>query len=67
MPVVIVHGLYDRRSTADVPKNFIRYRVFTIDQAEPRTIAQFGRTSYEAMKNDLADFFDQHQIEKASW
>ena len=67
MPVVIVHGLYGSSDNwlTVAKKLSSSYRVFTIDQRNHGRSPNSDEHSYEAIKNDLADFFDQHQIEKA--
>jgi len=66
-PLVIVHGLYGSSDNwLTVGKKLSsRYKVYMIDQRNHGRSPNSEVHSYEAMKDDLAAFFDQHQIEKA--
>ncbi len=67
-PLVIIHGLY---GSSDNWVNMGRrlaenYTVYMIDQRNHGRSPFAGEHTYNAMRDDLADFFKQHQIEKAS-
>lgn len=66
-PIVIVHGLYGSSDNwLTVGKKLsTRFKVYMIDQRNHGRSPNSEEHSYEALKNDLADFFDQHKIEKA--
>ena len=66
-PIVIVHGLYGSSDNwLTVAKNFSsNYKVYLIDQRNHGRSPNSDEQSYEAMKNDLSEFFDAHKIEKA--
>jgi pimeloyl-ACP methyl ester carboxylesterase len=66
-PIVIVHGLYGSSDNwLTVGKKLgAAYKVFMIDQRNHGRSPNSDEHSYEAMKTDLADFFDQQNIEKA--
>jgi len=66
-PIVIVHGLYGSSDNwLTVGKKLgAQFKVYMIDQRNHGRSPNSVEHSYEALKNDLADFFDQHQIEKA--
>lgn len=66
-PLVIVHGLYGSSDNwLTVGKKLgVAYKVFMIDQRNHGRSPNSDEHSYEAMKRDLADFFDQQNIEKA--
>ncbi len=66
-PVVIVHGLYGSSDNwlTVAKKLSTDYHVFMIDQRNHGRSPNSKEHSYEAMKNDLADFFNQQKIEKA--
>src|SRR5450759_2892470 len=66
-PVVIVHGLYGSSDNwlTVAKKLSSEYQVFMIDQRNHGRSPNSEEHSYEAMKNDLAEFFDQQAIEKA--
>jgi esterase len=66
-PFVIVHGLYGSSDNwLTVGKKLsARYKVYMIDQRNHGRSPNSDEHSYEALKNDLAKFFDQHKIEKA--
>jgi len=66
-PVVIVHGLYGSSDNwLTIGKKLAsEYKVFMIDQRNHGRSPNSSEHTYELMKNDLADFFDQQGIEKA--
>lgn len=66
-PIVIVHGLYGSSDNwlTVAKKLSSRYKVYMIDQRNHGRSPNSEEHSYEAMKNDLAEFFDQQKIEKA--
>ena len=66
-PVVIVHGLYGSSDNwLTVAKKLSSYyKVYMIDQRNHGRSPNSDEHSYEAMKNDLAEFFDQQKIGKA--
>jgi len=66
-PLVIVHGLYGSSDNwLTVGKKLSsRFKVYMIDQRNHGRSPNSEEFNYEVMKNDLADFFDQHTIEKA--
>ncbi len=66
-PVVIIHGLYGSSDNwlSVAKKLSSRYHVYLIDQRNHGRSPNSEEHSYEAMKNDLAEFFDQQKIEKA--
>ena len=67
IPFVIIHGLYGSSDNwLTVAKKLSSgYQVFMIDQRNHGRSPNSGDHSYEALKNDLAEFFEQHQIKKA--
>jgi pimeloyl-ACP methyl ester carboxylesterase len=66
-PIVIVHGLYGSSDNwLTVGKKLsTRYKVYMLDQRNHGRSPSSDDHSYEALKEDLADFFEQHQIKKA--
>ena len=66
-PLVIVHGLYGSSDNwLTVGKKLsARFKVYMIDQRNHGRSPNSDEHSYEALKNDLAEFFDEHKIEKA--
>jgi pimeloyl-ACP methyl ester carboxylesterase len=66
-PLVIVHGLYGSSDNwLTVGKKLSsQFKVFMIDQRNHGRSPNSAEHGYEDLKNDLADFFDQHAIEKA--
>ena len=66
-PLVIVHGLYGSSDNwLTVGKKLsAKYKVYMIDQRNHGRSPNSDEHSYEAMKYDLAEFFDQQNIEKA--
>ena len=66
-PIVIVHGLYGSSDNwlTVAKKLSADYQVFSIDQRNHGRSPNSEEHSYEAMKNDLAEFFEQQKIEKA--
>ena len=66
-PLVIVHGLYgslDNWLTVG-KKLSAQFKVYMIDQRNHGRSPNSEEHNYEVLKNDLAEFFDQHKIEKA--
>lgn len=66
-PVVIIHGLYGSSDNwlTVAKKLSTGYQVFLIDQRNHGRSPNSEEHSYESMKNDLAEFFDQQKIGKA--
>lgn len=66
-PIVIVHGLYGSSDNwLTVGKKLAgHYKVYMVDQRNHGRSPNSEVHDYESMKNDLAEFFDQHSIEKA--
>lgn len=66
-PLVIVHGLYGSSDNwlTVAKKLSAGYQVYLIDQRNHGRSPNSEEHTYEALKNDLADFFDQQKIEKA--
>lgn len=66
-PLVIIHGLYGSSDNwlTVAKKLSAGFRVFTIDQRNHGRSPNSEIHSFEAMKNDLAEFFDEHHLEKA--
>jgi len=66
-PIVIVHGLYGSSDNwLTVGKKLsTSHKVYMIDQRNHGRSPNSEEHSYEAMKNDLAEFFDQQKIDKA--
>lgn len=66
-PIIIVHGLYGSSDNwLTVGKKLsARFKVYMIDQRNHGRSPNSEEHSYESLKNDLAEFFDQHKIEKA--
>ncbi|MBA4409121.1 MAG: alpha/beta fold hydrolase [Bacteroidota bacterium] len=66
-PVVIIHGLYGSSDNwLTVAKKLAsHYLVYSIDQRNHGRSPNSEVHSFEAMKNDLAEFFDRQKIEKA--
>ncbi len=66
-PFVIVHGLYGSSDNwLTVAKKLSEhYHVYLIDQRNHGRSPNSEEHSYEAMTADLAEFFDEHNIEKA--
>ena len=66
-PIVIIHGLYGSSDNwlTIAKKLSTSFHVYLIDQRNHGRSPNSEEHSYEAMKNDLAEFFDQHKIEKA--
>ncbi len=66
-PIVIVHGLYGSSDNwLTIARNLSPdYTVYLIDQRNHGRSPNSDGHSYELMKNDLAEFFDRHKIEKA--
>ncbi|MFA5330033.1 MAG: alpha/beta fold hydrolase [Prolixibacteraceae bacterium] len=66
-PLVIVHGLYGSSDNwLTVAKKLgEKFQVYSIDQRNHGRSPKSEVHDFEAMKNDLAEFFDAHNIEKA--
>ena len=66
-PIVIVHGLYGSSDNwLTVGKKLSTgFKVYMIDQRNHGRSPHSDEHSYELLKNDLAGFFDQQNIEKA--
>lgn len=66
-PLVIVHGLYGSSDNwLTVAKKLAdKFHVYVVDQRNHGRSPHSDEHSFDAMKNDLAEFFDDHQIEKA--
>lgn len=66
-PIVIVHGLYGSSDNwLTVAKKLAAdFHVYLIDQRNHGRSPHSEEHSYEAMKNDLAEFFDQQKIDRA--
>lgn len=66
-PFVIVHGLYGASDNwLTIGKKLAaNYHVYMIDQRNHGQSPHAPEHTFEAMKEDLAAFFDQHKIEKA--
>ncbi|WP_423127299.1 alpha/beta fold hydrolase [Gaoshiqia sp. Z1-71] len=66
--IVIVHGLYGSSDNwLTVGKKLgARYHVFLVDQRNHGRSPNSPVHSYESMKDDLADFFEDRQLEKAT-
>ncbi len=67
-PLVIIHGLYGSSDNwMNIGKHLAeKYTVYMIDQRNHGRSPFSEEHTYEAMKNDLADFFEQQEIEKAT-
>ena len=66
-PLVIVHGLYGSSDNwlTVAKKLSSKFQIFSIDQRNHGRSPNSEEHTFEAMKNDLAGFFDQHKIGKA--
>jgi len=66
-PLIIIHGLYGSSDNwLTVAKKLSAvYHVYLIDQRNHGRSPNSEEHTFEAMKNDLAEFFDQQKIEKA--
>ncbi len=66
-PTVIIHGLYGSSDNwlTVAKKLSSKFQVFSIDQRNHGRSPNSEEHTFEAMKNDLAGFFDQHKIGKA--
>jgi esterase len=66
-PVVIIHGLYGSSDNwMTVAKKLATgFMVFSLDLRNHGHSPNSDEHSFELMKNDLAEFFDTHQIKKA--
>lgn len=67
-PLIIVHGLYGSSDNwlTVAKKLSAEYTVYLIDQRNHGRSPNSDEHNYEAMKNDLAEFFEQHKIGKAT-
>jgi pimeloyl-ACP methyl ester carboxylesterase len=66
-PVIIIHGLYgssDNWMTV-AKKLAIEFKVYSIDLRNHGHSPNSETHDFESMKNDLAEFFDTHHIDKA--
>lgn len=66
-PLVIVHGLYGSSDNwLTVGKKLSAYyKVYMVDQRNHGRSPKSDEHNFETLKNDLAEFFDRHKIEKA--
>jgi len=66
-PIVIIHGLYGSSDNwlTIAKKLAADHQVYLIDQRNHGHSPNADEHTYHAMKNDLAEFFDEHQIKKA--
>lgn len=66
-PLVILHGLYGSSDNwLTIGKKLAeRYTVYLVDQRNHGHSPHAAEHTFEAMKNDLALFFDEHQLEQA--
>ncbi len=66
-PIVIVHGLYGSSDNwlTVAKKLSAEYQVFSVDQRNHGRSPNSDDHSYESLRNDLAEFFDEHHLEKA--
>ncbi len=66
-PLIIIHGLYGSSDNwlTVAKKLSVKYRVYLIDQRNHGRSPSSEIHSYEAMKNDLAEFFEDRQLERA--
>jgi pimeloyl-ACP methyl ester carboxylesterase len=66
-PLVILHGLYGSSDNwlTIAKKLSNEFQVYLVDQRNHGHSPNADEHSYDAMKNDLADFFNLHEIEKA--
>ena len=66
-PLVIVHGLYGSSDNwlTVAKKLSSHFKVYMIDQRNHGRSPNSEAHNYEVLKDDLADFFDLHKIEKA--
>lgn len=67
LPFVIVHGLYGSSDNwlTVAKKLSVKYHIFLVDQRNHGRSPNSDVHDFEAMKNDLSEFFDEHQVEKA--
>jgi len=66
-PIVIIHGLYGSSDNwLTVAKKLApHYHVYSVDQRNHGHSPNSDIHDFESMKNDLAEFFEDHKIEKA--
>lgn len=66
--IVVLHGLFGSLDNwFSIGKRWAeRYRVFLVDQRNHGQSPHLPDHTYEAMADDLAEFFHQHAIEKAT-
>jgi len=66
--LIIIHGLYGSSDNwLNISKNLAkRYTVYAIDLRNHGRSGFADDNSYNAMREDLAEFFDTHNIEKAT-
>lgn len=66
-PFVILHGLYGSSDNwlTIAKKLATKYQVFSIDLRNHGHSPKSDIHDFEAMRNDLAEFFEEHRIEKA--
>jgi len=66
-PLIIVHGLYGSSDNwMPIARQLsARHTVYMIDQRNHGHSPHHPDNSYESMKNDLAEFFEQHQLGQA--
>ena len=66
-PLVIIHGLYGSSDNwlTVAKKLSSKFQVYSIDQRNHGRSPNSDDQSYEALKRDLAEFFDMHNIQKA--
>jgi len=67
IPLVIIHGLYGSSDNwlSVAKKLSSEFKVFSIDQRNHGRSPKSNDHNYEVLKNDLAEFFNQHNIDKA--
>lgn len=66
-PIVIIHGLYGSSDNwLSIAKMLTtNHQIYLIDQRNHGRSPNTNEHTYEAMKNDLIEFFDTHRIDKA--
>lgn len=66
-PLIIVHGLYGASDNwVSIARNLSeQYEVYLIDQRNHGDSPWSDTFNYEVMKEDLREFMDEHQIDKA--
>jgi esterase len=67
MPIVIIHGLYGSSDNwlTVAKKLSANYKVYSVDLRNHGRSPNENGHNYEALKNDIADFFDQQKIGEA--